>query len=300
MIEGLQRRVMTAVLLLLGLVAVTTLAAPFYFALLLAIAVLVASWEWAGLSGRHARWARIRYQAIMAASLSAAFFLLAVRPDVATVNLLAATVLLLGGLLWWILAFFMLRGYPHNTVHWAARSRIGLMGILTLVPAWVGMVMLKYLAPGGYLLIALVLLVAAVDVGSYFAGHYLGKRKLAPGLSPNKSWEGVWGGVASCVLVGLLLIWCYSRYVSPLDHWQLLVLLVLCPVMAVLAVTGDLVESMLKRHCRLKDSGQLLPGHGGLLDRVDGLVAVTPAYVLTLLLALGSAEPSALSGFAWE
>ena len=190
------------------------------------------------------------------------------------------------GLLWWVVAFFILIGYPSNTTMWNDKSRIGLMGLLTLVPTWVGVTLLKYLAPAGYLVIGLVILVAAVDVGAFFAGTLFGKRKLAPALSPKKSWEGVWGGVGTCVAVGCLFIWMFDYYIAELSLWQVVMLLAISLVASCLAVVGDLLESMLKRNSQVKDSGQLLPGHGGVLDRVDGLVAVTPAYVLMIIFTL--------------
>ena len=290
MVEGLQLRVITAVVLMACLVLVTTLVPPYYFAFLMAFMVLMAGWEWAGLLGLDNTRSRICYQTTVALSLSGAFFLLQVRPDAADINVFRGSMILLLGLVWWLLAFFMLLGYPGNTRYWADRSRIGLMGLLTLVPAWTGMVMLKYLAPEGYLLIGLVILVAAVDIGAYFAGTFCGKRKLAARLSPNKSWEGVWGGLAATVATGLLSIWCFGRFVASLHTWQTVVLVGLSLVVAWLAVVGDLVESMLKRNSHVKDSGRLLPGHGGLLDRVDSLMAVTPAYVLTLILTLFELE----------
>ncbi|MCG8413434.1 MAG: phosphatidate cytidylyltransferase [Pseudomonadales bacterium] len=290
MIEGLKLRIITAVILLLALIVATTLLSPYYFAFLMAVVVLIASWEWAGLIGLDTRRARISYQTTIALMLMGAFFLIEVRPGATTIDAMRSSMVLLLGLIWWIVAFFMLQGYPQNTEQWNDKSRIGLMGVLTLVPTWVGVVMLKYLAPQGYLVIGLVIMVAAVDVGAYFAGNFFGKRKLAPQLSPNKSWEGVWGGVGTCIAVGLLFIWALHNYVTALNAWQVATLLGLCLVIACFAVVGDLMESMLKRNSRVKDSGQLLPGHGGVLDRVDGLVAVTPAYVLTLLLTLFELE----------
>jgi len=290
MIEGLKLRVITALILLFALIAVTTQLSAYLFSLLMAVIVLIASWEWAGLIGLDKSRSRIAYQTTVALMLMGAFFLIGVRPGAESIDAVRSAMVLFLGLLWWVFAFFMLLGYPANKPMWNDKSRIGLMGLLTLVPTWVGITLLKYLAPPGYLVIGLVILVAAVDVGAYFAGSLFGKRKLAPELSPKKSWEGVWGGVGTCVAVGLLFIWLFSRFISPLNLWQVCLLLGLCFVVSCLAVVGDLLESMLKRNSEVKDSGQLLPGHGGVLDRVDGLVAVTPAYVLTLLFVLFELE----------
>ena len=180
----------------------------------------------------------------------------------------------------------MLFGYPGNARQWNDKSKIGLMGLLALIPTWVGIVVLKYLLPSGFLVLGLVIMVAAVDVGAYFAGRAFGSRPLAPSLSPKKTWEGVWGGLATCCVVGALFVWGMHSYLFELNIWQIIVLLFSSLVITVFAVVGDLVESMLKRNSNLKDSGHILPGHGGILDRVDAILAVTPASVIILLLTL--------------
>jgi len=164
------------------------------------------------------------------------------------------------------------------------------MGLLALVPAWTGLVALKVILPSGYLVLGVVIAVAAVDVGAFFTGKFFGNRPLAPSLSPKKTWEGVWGGFATCCVVSAVLVSAAQRYLLELILAQIIVLLLSCITMALFAVIGDLVESMLKRNSDLKDSGSILPGHGGVLDRVDGLLAVAPMSVLILMLALGWAR----------
>ena len=143
---------------------------------------------------------------------------------------------------------------------------------------------IKYLNPQGFLLLGMVVVVAAADIGAYFVGKRFGKNRLAPSLSPNKTWEGVLGGFAACLLVGILLIWLLHSYLITLSNVQILILVLLSLVVTLFDVIGDLLESMLKRNRDLKDSGKILPGHGGILDRVDGLLAVTPIFVLTFLI----------------
>jgi phosphatidate cytidylyltransferase len=126
-------------------------------------------------------------------------------------------------------------------------------------------------------------LVAAADVGAYFAGTKFGRTKLAPALSPSKSWEGVWGGLALCLLVGIIMSWASNRYIEDLDAWQFAALIALALLTTYFSVVGDLLESMLKRNQELKDSGRILPGHGGLLDRVDGLIAAAPGFTLVVM-----------------
>jgi len=123
-----------------------------------------------------------------------------------------------------------------------------------------------------------------VDIGAYFTGRAWGRSKLAPVLSPKKSWAGFWGGLGCCaILAAALLSWVQvSHGALSLSLWVLLMLATI--LLAVLSAVGDLFESMLKRHRGIKDSGRSLPGHGGVLDRIDSLVAATPIYVLALLL----------------
>lgn len=286
MSSALRARVITAVILMLGLVGISALLPPLPFALVIALVVLMAAWEWAGLVGLDSLSSRLPYLVTIFLALCGSWLLLGVRSGAEEINRVASAAILTLGLLFWVLAFLLLRGYPETRKTWNNRSKIALMGLMALVPTWVGFVQLKYLMPEGWLVLGLIVMVAAVDVGAYFAGSAFGHTKLAPRLSPNKSWEGVWGGLVTCFVLGLLLTWALHRLVFPLTAGQAVVLVLVSLTVTFFGVTGDLVESMLKRNRDIKDSGALLPGHGGLLDRVDGLMAVTPAFVLTLLLTM--------------
>jgi phosphatidate cytidylyltransferase len=286
MSDGLKQRIITAVILLLCLFTATTLFPPFWFALFIAAVVLVASWEWGALIGLTDSKSRQAYLATMILMLIGALLLLGLEPGTDRIDLFRALMVLSLGLVWWSIAWLMLFGYPGNARQWNDKSKIGLMGLLALIPTWVGIVVLKYLLPSGFLVLGLVIMVAAVDVGAYFAGRAFGSRPLAPSLSPKKTWEGVWGGLATCCVVGALFVWGMHSYLFELNIWQIIVLLFSSLVITVFAVVGDLVESMLKRNSNLKDSGHILPGHGGILDRVDAILAVTPASVIILLLIL--------------
>ncbi len=286
MIEGLKQRVATALVLILALAAFTVYLPPFLYAIFIALLVLAASWEWSGLVETSTPTGRWFYLCTVFLMLLGAFFVLQVTPASEQPDVLRAAMILMLGLLWWALSFVLILGYPDNSSSWNDNSRIAVMGLLALLPTWAGIVLLKYLDPGGGLVLGLVIMVAAVDVGAYFAGNQFGRRKLAPVLSPNKSWEGVWGGLITCLVVGFLFAWLLNRFLLPLAGWQFAALLLLPVPVAAFAVLGDLVESMLKRNSQVKDSGQLLPGHGGLLDRVDGLIAATPVFVLALLFLL--------------
>ena len=143
--------------------------------------------------------------------------------------------------------------------------------------AWQSLVYLCLQASGRQLLLFVVIAVVAADVGAYFAGRRFGKTKLAPGVSPGKSWEGVLGGLLAVLLASLLF-----------DYWQpgligsTFALLGVAIAVAMASVLGDLFESLVKRTRGVKDSGSILPGHGGVLDRIDGLLAALPVFVFSL------------------
>lgn len=279
----LKQRIITAIILMLGLIGATTLLSSFNFTLFITVVVLLASWEWSGFIGLQDSGSKIAYTLTLAVMLAGLFFLLGITPSAESIDSLRVSLILGLGLLFWFIALPMLKNFPENAIVWNDKSKIATMGLLALLPAWIGIVQLKYLVVQGYLVLALVILVAAVDIGAYFAGTKFGHTKLAPNLSPNKSWEGVWGGLALCLLLGLVLIWILHTYLMALSVLQVVLLILLSLTVTFFDVIGDLVESMLKRNRQIKDSGSLLPGHGGILDRVDGLIAVIPSFVLTLL-----------------
>ena len=288
MTKVLKQRVITAALLLVVLIAATTQLSSFYFSLFVAGVILMAAWEWAGLISPDKKITKLAYLVSIAAMLVGSFFLLGLSVDAQSIDGFRANLVLVLGLFFWLISLFFLLDYPDNSWLWSDESKIALMGVLALMPAFVGIVVLKYLVPSGYLVLALVILVAAVDVGAYVVGVNFGSRKLAVKLSPKKSWEGVWGGTLACLMVAGLFVWLMHNNLQALSAMQIIALLTLSVGVTFFSVVGDLIESMLKRNCGIKDSSTLLPGHGGVLDRVDGLVAATPLFVLTMMLVLDS------------
>jgi len=146
-----------------------------------------------------------------------------------------------------------------------------------LVPAWIGLFFIRSHDQGSWLVLLLVAIVACADIGAYFAGKRFGRHRLAATVSPGKSWEGFVGGLFASVIFALIVgqVW------APTERLWLLALV--APT-ALVSVVGDLLESMVKRHRGVKDSGLILPGHGGVLDRVDGITAAVPVFALTLLI----------------
>ena len=285
----LKQRIITAVILATLLVVATTQLSAFNFALFISCVVLLASWEWGGFVGLRRNAEKAAFSASILAMIVGLFFLLRIRPGGESIDEQRVSMILVLGLLFWTSALFLLRGYPENRNMWNNESKIACMDIFALIPAWAGLTQLKYLLTDGSLVIAIILLVASIDIGAYFAGVNFGRRKLAPDLSPKKSWEGVWGGVAACLLVGAACIWLMHNHVISLAEYQILLLILLCFFICFFSIVGDLVESMLKRNQNMKDSSNLLPGHGGILDRVDGLIAAIPCFVLFMMFIVRTA-----------
>ncbi len=183
--------------------------------------------------------------------------------------------------LWWSVALLWLKSYPASAALWGTRAMRSLMGLLVLAPAWMAAVYLLNFPRGGLLMVAMVIVVVAADVGAYFSGRALGKHKLAPRVSPAKTWEGFWGGILACFLLAMI-----TWYLLPaqMEHIGLGSVVAVVVVTAAASVVGDLTVSMVKRESGVKDSGNLLPGHGGVLDRLDSLSAAAPVFTLGLLL----------------
>lgn len=181
------------------------------------------------------------------------------------------------GVVWWLLALLWLRNYEFASNHqtWARFFKLA-AGALSVIPAWCALAWIHATEPNGHVwLFTALAIVWAADSAAYFAGRHFGKRKLSPRVSPNKTVEGLAGGVLAGVLVGIggsLLAGATGAQVP---------LVALVAFAATLAsVVGDLYESLLKRHAGVKDSGDLIPGHGGILDRIDGVVAALPVFAL--------------------
>jgi phosphatidate cytidylyltransferase len=259
----LRARIVTAVLLAVVVLGVLLWLPPIVAVVLITLAICAAGWEWGGFAslGRGGRFA---YAACIMAALVAVDVL--TRDPQWLHGVLRATAL------WWLVAF----GWLALRAQAGGRVSALVVGFLVLVPAGLGLSRLVQLQPDGRLLLLfLIVLIAAADVGAYFGGRRFGRRKLAPHVSPGKTWEGFAAGMLAAAAVAVLGALAFDR---PLISW-----LALCVLVALVSVVGDLTESMFKRHAGLKDSSGLLPGHGGVLDRVDSLTAAAPTFLLGLL-----------------
>ena len=273
----LKQRVITALILVtVFLAAVFYLPVPLFSAFT-ALIVLIAAWEWANLAGFGQLWQRLVYVALIAVTMLAAALYLDLSVFAASLDIepLKYRAALLIGCAWWALALLLVQGYPSSAILWGAPFTRVLMGVLVLVPTWIAFTYVRAQLNGAWLVLFIVAIVASADIGGYFAGRRWGKHKLKPAVSPGKTWEGFMGGVAANMLL-TLIIWLI------VGGNYLMLLAIVLPT-SLVSVLGDLLESMVKRHRGIKDSGVLLPGHGGVLDRVDSLTAAAPVFALALL-----------------
>lgn len=187
---------------------------------------------------------------------------------------------------WWFLSIFLIYSFPKSAHVWAGSFVMRCaFGALSLVPCWVALMALRsanyeqnnYF--GAWLVVGALLIVWAADIGAFFAGRKFGQRKLAVRVSPNKSIEGLAGGL---VLVSILAVVAsqFDSVRAALNHVDTVTIVAMAFVVALISAVGDLAESMFKRQANVKDSGTLLPGHGGILDRIDSLLAAMPIFVL--------------------
>lgn len=262
----LRQRILTA--LVLGpLAVVAVLFLPHVLLMgILAAAVLAGAWEWSAFPGFTRRSARLLYVGCIGVALALAWCWLGSRRGVLD-GLLYATAA------WWSCAAIWVMLAPQRV----NRIGVGLAGLFVLLPAWLALVHLHAKAP--VLMLFLLLLVVSADIGAYLVGRRYGRRKLAPRVSPGKTWEGVFGGLFAAAVMALLGMNWLSAGTGLIDS---AVFLVLCLVVVAASIIGDLTESMFKRYAGLKDSGTLLPGHGGILDRIDSITAAAPVFLLGL------------------
>jgi len=270
-----KQRVITAVVLVLGLLALLFNLSPLSFSLVVAPIVLLAGWEWANLIGLQGKRHKLAYLGLLALGLAVAGFTLNLfgRLDMSLgQNLcLAASVL-------WAVIFLWVQGYPSSAILWSPKPILGLLGLVLLSITWVAIALIIHQPHGAWLLLFAIAVVALADIGGYVAGNLFGKHKLAPLVSPGKTWEGFAGGILlQCILIASMTSFMPEKITTGM-------LLALVIPVSLYSVLGDLFESMVKRHGGVKDSGNILPGHGGVLDRIDGLIAALPLFILLFLL----------------
>ncbi|EEB46501.1 MULTISPECIES: phosphatidate cytidylyltransferase [Providencia] len=284
--DVLKYRLLTAVILIPIVIAALFLLSPANFGLVVIAVCALGAWEWAQFAGWHSPAKRIGLAVVFAVALLAIQFSLLDMTALANSSFILYS--LWAGLIWWIAAILLVVTYPASA-SWGKSVIIRLLfGVLTIVPFYSGMMVLRTIgyqadtSVGAWWLLYVMLLVWGADSGAYAFGRTIGRNKMAPKVSPGKTWEGLIGGLITAGIIS----WLFSLY-APIPAMPDY-LLVTSIIVVVVSVFGDLTESMFKRQSGIKDSSHLIPGHGGILDRIDSLTAAIPVFAgLNLLVFNG-------------
>ena len=282
----LKERVLSAIVMIILAVIALFWLSPLAFTIGLSAIIVLGMWEWAQFAGFKRPIAR----AIVAFVVTC----LLIFPIIAGTSYIQATrfltdettpLLFIGGI-WWLIAFALVVSYPKSADIWAKSVAAKfIFGFCTLIPFLIGTLALRFYQynldehQGTYLLLYVFLLVWGADSGAYFAGRAFGKHKLAPKVSPGKSWEGAIGGVITSAIIALIFLNVTSENVFGREL-NTSAFIVLSVVTVAVSILGDLSESMFKRQAGIKDSSNLIPGHGGILDRIDSLTAAVPVFAI--------------------
>lgn len=266
----LKQRLLTALLLIPAAIAGVVYLPSSIFSLLLALIVFLGAWEWAALSGLRQNWQRMAYLAVTALVMVISASVLDTAAEMTSFMGVVIFVWLLL-IVWMALIRSLVERAP--VIRWGQ----AVTGLGVLVPSWLAL-SVTHEQFGGAFVLLLFAFIWMADSTAYFAGKYLGKHKLVPVVSPGKTWEGAWGGVISGFVVAILGATLLGQ------HGAIASFMVLGFVIVVFSIAGDLFESVQKRWAGVKDSGALLPGHGGVLDRIDSLTSTAPLYWLGLVL----------------
>lgn len=284
-LSSLAQRVTTAAVLVPLVLAALFLLPPRGWAIVSLAIIALAAHEWAKLVGYRPQFALLFVGGVLLQGL----FLLFANATGFDRGWPAGVVLAVCSV---ATAFWILVAPAWLASQWSTRAWLpmALAGWIVLVGAWVAIVELQARSP--WLVLAAMAVVWIADTAAYFTGRRFGRRKLAPSISPNKSWEGVWGGLAAVALYAVSLAWFSTEagYVGARSLGSGFAFVLFVMLLGAVSVVGDLYESMMKRQAGVKDSGSLLPGHGGVLDRIDALQSAMPAAAIAATLFLAKAS----------
>jgi phosphatidate cytidylyltransferase len=267
-----KQRFVTASVLALLFICALVFSSTATFVSCIMLVVLIAGWEWSNLARIESTVGRLSFLLALLVSM----LLIASFAGIYNENNFALSyqICFLSVILWAVI-FLWLQGYPSSAILWSSKPIMLFLGLFLLTSTWLALSSIVSLENGRYLLLIAVTIIVLADVGGYIAGKLFGRHKLAPTISPGKTWEGLVGGLIlqSCLIAVL------AQFFA--DVSLLLLCFLVFPV-ALSSVVGDLFESMLKRHRGIKDSSNFLPGHGGFLDRLDGVMAALPLFFVIL------------------
>ena len=279
--SSLVQRIVTAAILVPVVLAALFALPPLGWGLVSLVIIAAAAHEWAKLVGLRSLHAMLFIAAVVVIGLLL-LFVPALGFDRGWPSRVVLVACGMAGAFWLVVAPAWLNA------QWRTQRSLAMaiIGAIVLVGAWVAIVDLQAHSP--WLVLASMAVVWLADTAAYFSGRRFGRRKLAPSISPNKSWEGVWGGLLAVALYAFALTALGAR-AGYANEWKLSLALgfvAFVVVLAAISIVGDLYESMLKRQANVKDSGTLLPGHGGVLDRIDALLPAMPLAAIAVTLFL--------------
>ncbi len=246
------------------------------FVVFAGIFTLIGAWEWANLAGFKSPPERLIFSVLTATAMLLIAWYTGVFDGVIVLSEMRHFLLI--SVAWWAVALLWVQGYPSSVVLWESRWVKALMGWVVLIPCWLSLSYLHQGKDGALLILLLMATVIVADTGAYFTGKAFGRHKLLFEVSPGKSWEGFWGGLVACLLLALAV-----NFYTDFKQWKALFIVIFFTALG--SVLGDLLESMVKRHRNVKDSGSVLPGHGGVLDRIDSVTAAAPIFTLGIILS---------------
>lgn len=266
----LRNRIITALILIPVVITFVFLANTLWFSVLFAVFVAIGAWEWAGLC-KSSEIIKTLYSIFTVLILVGIYWL-----D----NSFLYSSIVLCGAVYWLIAVGLIISYqkqrhllPHSSL------LLLLVGMLLLIPMWSGLTLLKsFSVNGASLIMCLMLLIWGADTAAYFAGKKWGKRKLASRVSPGKTWEGSIAGIVAAVVIAVCYVIATNKNLG-----DSLLFVGLSMITIIGSVFGDLMESLVKREAGQKDSGSILPGHGGVMDRIDSLTAASPIFVFGVI-----------------
>ena len=274
----LRERFITALIMLALFLSAVIFLPLTWTAIFMGSIVIVAAWEWAPMAAWKSLFMKVLFVSVLAVLLFTVWvcYDLGVGLSRDRAQFWFTTVCL-----FWLFIILLVGSYPNGRWVWRRWIVRSLMGWVALLGGWVSVVFLLTLTNGAILLILMVFGVAMSDIGAYFSGRRWGRHKLASHISPAKTWEGVLGGFLM-VMTAVVIIW--ALLPQAYQHLQLGSLLLIGFALVVASVLGDLSVSMLKRINGVSDSGVILPGHGGMLDRLDSVICAAPVFTLSLIL----------------
>lgn len=267
----LKQRILTASVLAALVVAVVIYLPTYMLAWVFSVMICMAAWEWCACIGIEEYVYRAIYVAVVLLGSMACWYLL----DDAWFFWVVV-----GGSVWWHVAILLIICYQRNaSIHLSSMPLKALIGVLVLVPCWFSLLLIHDNIFGTERLLFLFLLIWLGDSAAYFAGKKFGRKCLARNISPGKSWEGVYAALLMSFVCG-----CGYVVYADLQFVEATFFVLMAVLIMIFSIFGDLLESVFKRMSGIKDSGYILPGHGGVLDRIDSLTAAAPLFCVGLWL----------------